>query len=327
MGKVNYEGSEQYRPISAWGYVGYTILFCIPLIGLIFLIIYSFSNKNLNRKNYARSYFCALLILLFITVVLATLIYFNVGNLQVIINNRFYPTPTPRVTEKQTTSLGTNQTTSSISIKQQPTAQPIPSSTSIPTVIPTVTPTVKPVSSWELLPFKDKFGDPTGDYYIHGGSFTGSVTNTGTTTSSKINIEVFCLYDDTTARCFGVSRGQNGYLLMLRISKGTQIITHHSSQTFRTAIYSISMKDQKNEIHLLKGIMRNNSSDMVIALWDDYSNAQQKGNYTNYSKGIIDIFRKGGQLKFSVSNDSDATNTYVFEINTDGFNNLYNKLR
>ena len=53
---------SQYNPISAWGYVGYSLLFSIPLAGFILLIVFSFSDENINRRNYARSYFCMLLI-------------------------------------------------------------------------------------------------------------------------------------------------------------------------------------------------------------------------------------------------------------------------
>ena len=80
MSKYNYEGSEQFRPISAWGYVGYTILFCIPVIGWIIWIIFAFSSKNINRRSYARSFFCQFLLWLIIFIVLVVLAHFNVGN-------------------------------------------------------------------------------------------------------------------------------------------------------------------------------------------------------------------------------------------------------
>ena len=53
---------NEYKPIKAWGYFGYNLLFSIPLVGFILLIVYSFDNSNINRRNYARSFFCALLI-------------------------------------------------------------------------------------------------------------------------------------------------------------------------------------------------------------------------------------------------------------------------
>lgn len=64
---------EQYRPISAWGYFGYNILFALPIVGFILLIVFSFSNENINRRNYARSYFCMLAIMLIIVAVMLVL--------------------------------------------------------------------------------------------------------------------------------------------------------------------------------------------------------------------------------------------------------------
>lgn len=59
----------EYRPLSPFAYFGYTLLFNIPVIGLICLIIFSFSNSNINRRNYARSYFVILFIVLILTVI------------------------------------------------------------------------------------------------------------------------------------------------------------------------------------------------------------------------------------------------------------------
>ena len=54
---------EEYQPISMWGYFGYQILFAIPCVGLILLLVFSFGGtKNKNLKNFARSYFCMLII-------------------------------------------------------------------------------------------------------------------------------------------------------------------------------------------------------------------------------------------------------------------------
>lgn len=68
MSKYKYEGSDQFRPVSAWGYVGYTILFCIPVLGFILLIVFALSSKNINRRNFARSYFCMLLIAVILSI-------------------------------------------------------------------------------------------------------------------------------------------------------------------------------------------------------------------------------------------------------------------
>lgn len=55
----------RYKPITMWGYFGYEILFSIPCVGLIFLIVFSLGGtKNINLRNFARSYFCYTIILL-----------------------------------------------------------------------------------------------------------------------------------------------------------------------------------------------------------------------------------------------------------------------
>ena len=57
---------ERFRPLSAWAYVGYTLLFAIPIVGFVFLIIFSCSSANINRRSYARSYWCYLILSLII---------------------------------------------------------------------------------------------------------------------------------------------------------------------------------------------------------------------------------------------------------------------
>lgn len=66
---------EEYRPISMWGYFGYQILFSIPCVGFIALLIFAFGGtKNVNLKNFAKSYFCFTIILV-VLVVLFTIAF------------------------------------------------------------------------------------------------------------------------------------------------------------------------------------------------------------------------------------------------------------
>lgn len=55
---------EKYRPLTAWAYFGYSILFAIPLVGFILTIVFSFNDANINRRSFARSYFCVWVLLL-----------------------------------------------------------------------------------------------------------------------------------------------------------------------------------------------------------------------------------------------------------------------
>ena len=52
----------QYKPLGAWAYFGLQLLFSIPVVGFVFLIVFSFSGANINRRNFARSYWCKLVI-------------------------------------------------------------------------------------------------------------------------------------------------------------------------------------------------------------------------------------------------------------------------
>lgn len=61
------------RPLSPWAYFGLQILYAIPVVGFIFLLIHAIAAGNVNKRNFARSYFCILIIVLVIAgIVLAT---------------------------------------------------------------------------------------------------------------------------------------------------------------------------------------------------------------------------------------------------------------
>lgn len=63
--------SEEYRPITPLGYIGYQLLFSIPIIGLIFLIVYACGGtRNINVKNYARSFILMFVISVFLLLIL-----------------------------------------------------------------------------------------------------------------------------------------------------------------------------------------------------------------------------------------------------------------
>lgn len=60
----DYNPNFDYRPLGMWSYFGYEILFAIPLIGFIFLLVYSLGGtSNINLRNYARSKFCVVVII------------------------------------------------------------------------------------------------------------------------------------------------------------------------------------------------------------------------------------------------------------------------
>ena len=60
----------EYRPLSPWAYFGYTLLFSIPLVGFICLVVMALSNSNINRRNFARSYFCVYVLIFIVVIVM-----------------------------------------------------------------------------------------------------------------------------------------------------------------------------------------------------------------------------------------------------------------
>ena len=75
----NYKPNYNYKPIGMWGYFGWDLLFfvlsIIPIIGwlveLVVLLVFSFrGHGNINLRNYARSKFCFLIIVIIIFIVI-----------------------------------------------------------------------------------------------------------------------------------------------------------------------------------------------------------------------------------------------------------------
>ena len=79
--------------ISPWGYIGYSVLWSLPMVGWIIWIVNCFSSKE-NLKNYARSIFCAFLIAM-IMIGVAFAIGFGTGLLEVFMSE-FMPEAMPQ---------------------------------------------------------------------------------------------------------------------------------------------------------------------------------------------------------------------------------------
>lgn len=62
------------KPIGAWKYFAYQLLFSIPIVGFVFLIVFSCSSANINRRNFARSYWCALVVAAAIAVIILIMV-------------------------------------------------------------------------------------------------------------------------------------------------------------------------------------------------------------------------------------------------------------
>ena len=67
---------QELQPLSPWKYFWLSVLYSIPVIGLICLIIHSISSANINRKNFALSHFC---ILVLIAIVIGVILLISGG--------------------------------------------------------------------------------------------------------------------------------------------------------------------------------------------------------------------------------------------------------
>ena len=65
---------EQYRPLSPWAYWGLQLLYAVPVVGLIFMIIFAFKKSNINRRNFTRSYFCTLFLVIVVAVTMFVIV-------------------------------------------------------------------------------------------------------------------------------------------------------------------------------------------------------------------------------------------------------------
>ena len=61
---------DKYKPLTAWQYFGYSILFALPIVGLILTIIFSLDSSNINRRSFARSYFCILILVIIVSAIM-----------------------------------------------------------------------------------------------------------------------------------------------------------------------------------------------------------------------------------------------------------------
>lgn len=61
---------EENRALSMWEYLLYQILFSLPTIGFIITLVFCFGGtKNINLKNFARSFLCLYLLCVILVVV------------------------------------------------------------------------------------------------------------------------------------------------------------------------------------------------------------------------------------------------------------------
>ena len=79
---IIYKIPPENEPLSAWSYFWLKVLFSVPIVGFVFLMVFTFHGGNVNRRSFARSYWCGLLVTLIVLAVIMIITFGIVGGLR-----------------------------------------------------------------------------------------------------------------------------------------------------------------------------------------------------------------------------------------------------
>lgn len=65
--------------ITPWGYLGYALLFSIPVIGFICALVFAFKRDYQCRRNYARYFLLCIILAVIIGIACALIMHFALG--------------------------------------------------------------------------------------------------------------------------------------------------------------------------------------------------------------------------------------------------------
>ena len=81
---------DKFKPIGMWQYFWLDVLFAVPIVGFVFLIIFAVGGGgNVNRKYFARSKFCMLILVLIIAAIVVA-IAFATGGINYLSRAQYY---------------------------------------------------------------------------------------------------------------------------------------------------------------------------------------------------------------------------------------------
>ena len=85
MNRGEHKHHREHHSISPWGYFGLSVLYAVPVIGWLCCLIISVADRNVNRRNHARSMWCGLLVavILIVAISVGSMVKFRVSLAQV----------------------------------------------------------------------------------------------------------------------------------------------------------------------------------------------------------------------------------------------------
>ena len=151
---------------------------------------------------------------------------------------------------------------------------------------------------WMLKAYVDEFDLPTDEYFVvNKSAFTGKFSNSATT-NSKLEAYIFCEKTDNLHEYIDI-----------RLFEYGQYRVHNSYS--KTRYYDIAMMDKDGVKYYMDGDIAPDSSDITI--WDE-------GDVQT----IINALKKGGTVRFSITERNSSLTKYIFTINdASGFASAY----
>lgn len=77
----NPNGELSSTPITPFGYIGYEVLYAIPIVGFIMVLVNLVSAKNINLKNFSLSYIFVYVIAVIFGIIFGSAIIAAMGNI------------------------------------------------------------------------------------------------------------------------------------------------------------------------------------------------------------------------------------------------------
>lgn len=133
---------------------------------------------------------------------------------------------------------------------------------------------------WKKGYYTDEFNEATGEEFAYI-DLKGTFSNTATT-DSDLSVRIIADFNDIQF-----------YLL--------EYETYKLTSFFDTQTYTIRIKDGSDNIHTFSGWLSESTNRIFL---DD-----------EYRAKMLDILKKGGKIRFSITDDHSASTKYVFSIN------------
>lgn len=160
---------------------------------------------------------------------------------------------------------------------------------------------------WNISHYVDDFGEPTKEAYITCNRFLGKFSNSATEGS---DLGVYFLIDkskDIDIKLFEYNH-------------------NNPVKALSVDIYYVLVRDKDGKKYNLRGYMRGGSDRLSIEYLESHYGSKGWYKQRSYGYTLQKILKKGGIVKFRITDCEYGTTHYSFEVNADYYKNAYRKL-